>query len=85
VEVQPLGARLAKAEQQAKTLVYKNAYPNTVLKSGRSEEFLYLRNKTAPTIFDYQVPVEKGVQVRSEGGSVLFYLRVHSTNFLMKR
>jgi hypothetical protein len=76
VEVQPLGAQLAKAERQGKTLVYKNAYPNTdslqVVKSGRSEEFLYLRNKTAPTVFHYQVRVGKGVQVRSQGGSVAF-------------
>jgi Galactose oxidase, central domain len=76
VEVQPLGAQLAKAERQGKTLVYKNAYPNTdslqVAKAGRSEEFLYLRNKTAPTVFDYQVRVGKGIQVRLEGGSVAF-------------
>jgi N-acetylneuraminic acid mutarotase len=76
VEVKPLGAQLAKAEQQGKTLVYKNAYPNTdslqVAKAGRSEEFLYLRNKTAPTVFDYQVRVGKGVQVRLEGGSIAF-------------
>jgi hypothetical protein len=76
VEVKPLGAQSAKAEQQGKTLVYKNAYPNTdslqVAKAGRSEEFLYLRNKTAPTVFDYQVRVGKGVQVRLEGGSVTF-------------
>jgi hypothetical protein len=76
VEVQPLGAQLAKAEQQEKMLIYKNAYPNTdslqVAKVGRSEEFLYLRNKTAPTVFDYQVRVGKGIQVRSEGGSIAF-------------
>jgi WD40 repeat protein len=76
VEVKPLGARSAKAEQQGKTLVYKNAYPSTdslqVMKSGRSEEFLYLRNKTAPRAFDYQVHVGKGVNLRSEGGSIAF-------------
>jgi N-acetylneuraminic acid mutarotase len=76
VEVKPLSAQSAKAEQQGKTLVYKNAYPNTdslqVAKSGRSEEFLYLRNKTAPRVFDYQVHVGKGVNLRSEAGSISF-------------
>jgi N-acetylneuraminic acid mutarotase len=76
VEVQPLGAQSVKAEQQGKTLVYKNAYPSTdslqVVKPGKSEEFLYLRNKTAPTVFDYQVKVSKGVQVRSVAGSIAF-------------
>jgi prepilin-type processing-associated H-X9-DG protein len=76
VEVKPLGARSAKAEQQGKRLVYKNAYPNTdslqVTKSGRSEEFLYLRNKMAPTVFDYQVHVGHRVQLHSEGGNIAF-------------
>lgn len=76
VEVQSLGARSVRAQQQGKTLVYKNAYPSTdslqVVKPGRSEEFLYLRNRTAPTIFDYQVKVSHGTQVRSEAGSIVF-------------
>jgi N-acetylneuraminic acid mutarotase len=76
VEVQPLGAQSSRAQQQGKTLVYTNAYPGTdslqVVKPGQSEEFLYLRNKTAPTVFDYQVKVSKGVQVRSVAGSIAF-------------
>jgi uncharacterized delta-60 repeat protein len=76
VEVQPIGAQSARAEQQNKTLVYKNAYPSTdslqIVRAGRSQEFLYLRNSKAPRVFDYRVKVSKGVQVRSETGSVAF-------------
>jgi N-acetylneuraminic acid mutarotase len=76
VEVKPLGAQSARAERQGKTLVHKNAYPSTdslqVMKSGRSEEFLYLHNKTAPTVFDYQVHLGKGVNLHAEGGSIAF-------------
>jgi N-acetylneuraminic acid mutarotase len=76
VEVQPIGAQPARAEQQGKTLVYKNAYPNTnslqVIKQGKSEEFLYLRNSSAPKTFDYRVKVGNGVQVHSQAGSVAF-------------
>jgi Kelch motif/Galactose oxidase, central domain len=76
VEVQPLGAQSARAEQQGKTLVYKDAYPSTdslqIVRAGKSEEFLYLRNSKAPRVFDYRVQVSQGVQVRSKGGSVAF-------------
>jgi N-acetylneuraminic acid mutarotase len=76
VEVQPLGAQVARAERQGKTLVYRNIYPSTdslqVVKPGRSEEFLYLRERSAPQSFDYQVRVGQGVKVHSVRGSIAF-------------
>ncbi|MBC7883350.1 MAG: hypothetical protein H7Y37_18825 [Anaerolineae bacterium] len=76
IEVQPLGSSTSKAELQGKTLVYKNAYPSTdslqVVNLGRSEEFLYLRNSTAPRVFDYRVRVGQGVQMHSIGRGVAF-------------
>jgi N-acetylneuraminic acid mutarotase len=76
VEVQPVRALSAKAERQGKVLVYKNAYPNTdslqVVKQDQSEEFLYLRDSTSPTVFDYKLKVSQGVQIRSVAGSVEF-------------
>jgi Galactose oxidase, central domain/Kelch motif len=66
----------APIEIQAGKVVYKNAYRQTdslhVVKSGASEEFLYLKQKSAPHQFDYALHVQKDVTVKLVSGKVAF-------------
>jgi len=76
VALEAIGAKPAPLQQQNKNLIYRNIYRQTdslqVIRGGRSEEFLYLRDKSAPTVFEYRLRTSAGVRVKTEGTTVAF-------------
>jgi hypothetical protein len=75
VTVRALGARPAAATTEAGAVVYRDAYPSVdsihVVKVGRSEEFLHLRDRAAPARFGYVLtPGDPATTVELEAGGV---------------
>ncbi len=77
VALRAVASTNAPAEEEAGTLAYRDAFPYTdslqVFKGGRSEEFLRLRSRQAPTRFEYEITAVEGVeQMTLHAGAVRF-------------
>jgi len=78
LRVTPLGARSAKARVDDGRVVYADAYPATdviaVTTPQTFEEFLLLRDATAPTSFSYAIELPRGIKtVRFEDTGALVF------------
>jgi len=77
ITLKPLGSRAAPAQIENGKLVYHEAYPSTdimqVVREGRSEEFLFLRDRQAPQRFEYEISQISGVKdISLQNNSVHF-------------
>lgn len=73
-ELRALRANAASVEIQDGKPVYREIYRGTdsvqVYRDGQSEEFLLLRDESAPVSFEYELKVSEGAQVLLEDGAV---------------